>query len=163
MHRMRGTFTAYEQTSIRGPARRSYVADYCVPAQLVTPLMTKWMLVFEERDADVLWLCRAIPRRWLGPQGGVSVRHAATRWGPVDFTISPRDDGSISAKIKLPRADFPAEIRLRLRVPNAQPIHQVVLNGRPHGDVDAEGEYIRVVRPSKRTLKLDVRYHVAQD
>jgi hypothetical protein len=157
MHRMRGTFTAYEQASIRGPAKRSYVADYCVPAQLVTPLLAKWMLVFEERDADVLWLCRATPRRWLGPDGGVAVRHAATRWGPVDFTISPSGDGSINAQIELPRPDFPAEIRLRLRAPDAQAIRHVVLNGRPHKDIDVEGEYIRVVRPSERRLRLACR------
>lgn len=161
MHRMRGTFTAYEQSAIRGPAGRSYLADYCVPAQLVTPLLAKWMLVFEERDADVLWLCRAVPRRWLGPDGGISVRRAATRWGAVDFTVSPLgDDGSVSAQVELPRADFPAEIRLRLRAPDAPPIRHVVLNGRPHGDVDAQGEYVRVVRPSERTLKLEVHYRL---
>ena len=163
MHRMRGTFTVYEQSSIRGPARRSYLADYCVPAQLVTPLLAKWMLVFEERDADVLWLCRASPRRWLGPDGGITVRRAATRWGPVDFTIAPGGDGSLSAQIELPRADFPAEIRLRLRAPGAPPIHHVVLNGRPHDDIDAENEYVRVVRPSEGTLRLDVHYRVGQD
>jgi len=163
MHRMRGTFTAYEQSSIRGPAKRSYMADYCVPAQLVTPLLAKWMLVFEERDADVLWLCRATPRRWLGPDGSITVRRAATRWGPVDFTITPRGDGPLSAQIELPRADFPAEIRLRLRVPNAQPIRHVVLNGGPHGDIDAEGDYVRIVRPSQRTLRLEVHYRVGQD
>jgi hypothetical protein len=163
MHRMRGTFTAYEQSSIRGPAKRSYMADYCVPAQLVTPLLVKWMLVFEERDADVLWLCRALPSRWLAPDGGVSIRRAATRWGPVDFTITPRGDGSVNAQIELPRADFPAEIRLRLRMPDGQPIRHVVLNGQPHEDIDAEAEYVRVVRPSERTLRLEVHYRVGQD
>ena len=163
MHRMRGTFTAYEQSSIRGPAKRSYMADYCVPAQLVTPLLAKWMLVFEDRDADVLWLCRATPRHWLGPDGGITVRRAATRWGPVAFTITPRGDGSLSAQIELPRADFPAEIRLRLRSAGSQPIRHVVLNGRPHVGVDAEGEYVRVVRPGEQTLKLEVLYRVGQD
>jgi len=125
--------------------------------------LAKWMLVFEERDADVLWLCRATPRRWLGPDGSITVRRAATRWGPVDFTITPRGDGPLSAQIELPRADFPAEIRLRLRVPNAQPIRHVVLNGGPHGDIDAEGDYVRIVRPSQRTLRLEVHYRVGQD
>jgi hypothetical protein len=163
MHRMRGTFTAYEQSSIRGPAKRSYMADYCLPAQLVTPLLAKWMLVFEERDAGVLWLCRATPRRWLGPDARISVRRAATRWGPVDFTITPRGDGGISAQIGLPRADFPAEIRLRLRMPDAQPIRQVELNGHPHEDIDAEGACVRVVQPSQRTLRLEVHFRVGQD
>ncbi|NLF67840.1 MAG: hypothetical protein GX575_02170 [Candidatus Anammoximicrobium sp.] len=156
MHRMRGTFTAFEQSSIRGPAGRRYLADYCVPAQLVAPLLAKWMLVFEERDADVLWLCRAIPQRWLGRGGGVGVRRAVTRWGPVDFSITPRDDGILSAQITLPRADFPAEIRLRLRAPDAAPIRQVLLNGRPHEDVDAAGQYLRIARPTEQSLRLEI-------
>jgi len=158
MHRMRGTFTAYEQASIRGPAKRSYVADYCVPAQLVTPLLAKWMLVFEERDADVLWLCRATPRRWLGKDGGISVRRATTRWGPIDFSITPCDDGSIRAEIELPRKDFPAELRLRLRAPGAKRIHEVALNGRPHRDYDDDGEYVRIVKPGEQILRLVVQY-----
>ena len=44
LHRMHGTFTAYEQSAIRGGEKRSYKADYCVPAQLVTPLMLRWLL-----------------------------------------------------------------------------------------------------------------------
>lgn len=67
LHRMHGTFTAFEQVAVRSQPR-AYVADYCVPSQLVVPLMVKWMLVLEEPDADVLWLCKATPRRWLAPR-----------------------------------------------------------------------------------------------
>lgn len=157
VHRMRGTFTAYEQVSIRGLGERSVVADYCVPAQLVTPLLTKWMLVFEERDADVLWLCRATPRRWLEPGGGLEVRRAPTRWGLVDFSIMPQEDGSALARIDLPGPDFPAEIRLRLRTPAEAPIAGAMVNGRPHAEVDVRGEYVRIARPKDRSLEIRIR------
>ncbi len=163
VHRMRGTFTAYEQVAIRGLGRRTYMADYCVPAQLVTPLLTKWMLVFEERDEDVLWLCRAIPRRWLASRDGIAVRRATTRWGPVNFTVVPREDGSIHAKIELPSTDFPAEIRLRMRTPSGRRIQTVSINGRPHQDFDAKHEYVRVVRPTEQVLEVTVRHHPRTD
>jgi len=158
VHRMRGTFTAYEQVAIRGLGRRTYVADYCVPAQLVTPLMTKWMLVFEERDEDVLWLCRAVPRRWLASGEGIAVRRATTRWGLVDFTVGSREDDSIQARIELPSADLPAEIRLRVRSPLETPIQTVSINGRPHQDFDAQREYIRIAHPTEQVLEVTVRH-----
>lgn len=163
VHRMRGTFTAYEQVSIRGLGRRTYLADYCVPAQLVTPLMTKWMLVFEERDEDVLWLCRAVPRRWLASSDGIAVRRATTRWGLVSFTVAQREDGSIQARIELPSADFPAEIRLRVRTPAGKQIQTVSLNGRPHQDFDAQHEYVRVARPAEQVLEVTVRHQTPKD
>jgi hypothetical protein len=156
-HRMRGTFTAYEQAAIRSRPTRRYVADYCVPAQLVIPLMAKWMLVFEEPDADVLWLCRATPRRWLAPGQRIVVERAATRWGMVSFAVSTKDDGSVAAQIRLRRADFPAELRLRLRRPDARPIRAVTVNGQPHADFDPQGELIRIARPQARVLDILVR------
>ena len=64
--------------------------------------------------------------------------------------------GAIAAAIELPRPDFPAEIRLRLRIPGAQPLTRATLNGRPHDDVDPRREFIRIVRPSARTLHITV-------
>ena len=158
LHRMHGTFTAYEQVAIADINHRPYRADYCVPAQLVTPLLVRWMLVFEEPDADVLWLCRATPRRWLAKGRRIAVRGATTRWGPVSFAVEPQADGSIRATIELPRANLPAELRLRLRTPGAKPIREVTLNGKPHADVDAEGEFVRIARPRAETLRIVVAY-----
>lgn len=163
VHRMRGTFTAYEQVAIRGLSGRTYMADYCVPAQLVTPLMTKWMLVFEERDEDVLWLCRAAPRRWLASADGIAVRRATTRWGTVNFAVVPCEDDSIHAKIELPSADFPAEIRLRVRTPSGKQIQSVSINGRPHQNFDAQHEYVRIVRPTEQVLEVTVRHQTPED
>ena len=157
LHRMHGTFTAYEQTAIRGLAHRPYVADYCVPAQLVVPLMVRWMLVFEEPDAEVLWLCKATPRRWLSPgrHSGMAVSRATTRWGLVGFSVQPTDD-AVEATIELPRHGFPAELRLRLRLPDGRRIGRVTVNGRPHDDVDPAAELIRIRRPQAPTLAIRV-------
>ena len=154
LHRTHGTFTAFEQVAIRDINFRPYVADYCVPAQLVTPLLVRWMLVFEEPDADVLWLCRATPRRWLSPGKSIKVRGATTRWGRLGFAIERDADGSVAATIELPRHPFPAEVRVRLRLPGRASIRRVTINGKVHEDVDPRGEFIRIVRPRTQRLRI---------
>jgi len=150
-----GTFTAYEQVSIGGTPR-TFVADYCVPVQLVTPLMAKWMLVFEEPDADVLWLCRAIPGRWLAPGQRIEVRAAPTRWGFVDFDIERATHRSIEARILICCHGFPGELRLRLRTPIDLSVARVTVNGEPHDDVDPTGSFIRIVRPKESEFHVTV-------
>ena len=87
LQQMPGTFCAYEQIAIRGGSERPYHADYCVPAQLTTPLMVKWMLVFNDSRDGATWLCRAVPRRWFAPGRSFSVRNAPTRLGPVSLRV----------------------------------------------------------------------------
>ena len=113
-HQTPGTFTAYEQVPIRGQPSRSESADYCVPSQLTIPLMTRWMLAWEERDADVLWLCRALPRAWLA--GKVSFSNALTRFGPVALEMQPHDGlCRMTVRIVLPTQSTPT---LVLRIPH---------------------------------------------
>ncbi|HUT34648.1 MAG TPA: hypothetical protein VNE39_14260 [Planctomycetota bacterium] len=156
-HCTRGTYTAYEQVPVRGTPTRSHAADYCVPAQLVTPLMAKWMLVFEEPDADVLWLARATPRHWLGPGQQVRAKRAPTRWGLVGLALDARSNGIIAAQVSLPERGLPAELRLRLRRPGARPLTSVTVNGQPHTDFDPQSETIRIVRPEAKALEILAR------
>ena len=158
LHRMHGTFSGFEQVSIRGAASRTHVADYCVPAQLVTAQMVRWMLVFEEPDSDTLWLCRATPRRWLQPGRTIAVRRAPTRWGLVDFTITPESEDRIAVAVRLPREDLPVELRVRLRKPGEKKIRRVTVNGAAHDDFDVVGEFVRISKPSTRALDVAVCY-----
>ncbi|HPD14959.1 MAG TPA: hypothetical protein PLE19_08415 [Planctomycetota bacterium] len=154
VHRTPGTYTAYEQVAIRGAPTRRPAADYCVPAQLVTPLMTRWMLAFEEPDADLLWLGRALPRAWLAAGQRISVERATTRWGLAGFELEAKSGGLVAARVHLPDQGRPAELRLRLRRPGAPPLQSVTVNGRPHADFDPQGEFIRIRRPEGRTLEI---------
>lgn len=156
-HCTQGTYTAYEQVAIRGTPTRTCVADYCVPAQLVTPLMARWMLVDEEPDAEVLWLGRAVPRQWLGAGQRLSVRRAPTRWGLIEFAIETRGDGSVAARVVLPDRGLPAELRLRLRRPGPTPLSAIAVNGQPHTHLDPTGETIHIVRPQATTLDIVAR------
>ena len=151
-HQTRGTFTAYEQVGIRDLARRAYHADYCVPSQLTVPLLVRWMLAYEDRDADRLWLLRAVPRRWWEPGQEWGFEGAPTRWGPVSVQVKTSDKG---ARMVLDRPDGP-EIILRLRCPAGRPV-QKVLAGVAEHHFDPEREIISLP-PAAGKLTIEALY-----
>ena len=141
-HQTPGTLTAYEQVPIRGQPSRPEMADYCVPSQLTIPLMTRWMLAWEERDADVLWLCKAVPRAWLA--GGLSCRNATTRWGPVDVDLKPQDGlRRMTARIQLPAHARPT-LMLRIAHPTGMRIADCQVQGARREEVDAGRDLVRL-------------------
>jgi len=46
---------------------RLFSADLCVPSTMLPAIMARWMLLFTERDEDVIALFRAAPRRYFRP------------------------------------------------------------------------------------------------
>lgn len=154
-HQTQGTFTAYEQVPIRGYAFRRESADYCVPAQLTVPIMTRWMLVFEERDADVLWLLRAAPRAWLAKN--LSVNGASTRWGPVDLDVQPSDNlRRFTARITLPSRTKPT-LMLRIRHPQRLTIASCDVTGGTCDEIDARRELVRL-QPEADAVVVNLTY-----
>lgn len=107
---------------------------YCGPSQLVTPLMLRWMTVFEDPQNDVLWLGKAMPQDWLADGKSVSVMHASTRWGRAGFALKA-GRGVVKGTIHLPA--LPTEARLRLRRPGNPPIRSVRVHGEKWIDYDA--------------------------
>ncbi|MFD2082641.1 hypothetical protein [Actinopolymorpha cephalotaxi] len=137
----RGSWTAPETRSVH-PDRPA--APYAVPAQLVVPLLTRWMLAFEEPFEDVLWLCRATPRDWLRDGGRISARGVPTRWGKVDVTVDSRvAHGRVDVEVRLPEKAAVPLTRIRLRLPDGLRIvaASVVDNGAPV-PFDAESETV---------------------
>ncbi|PJB60763.1 MAG: hypothetical protein CO096_32240, partial [Armatimonadetes bacterium CG_4_9_14_3_um_filter_66_14] len=128
-HQMRGTFSDFEQVDIHDVAERTYRADYCVPAQLTIPLLTRWLLVFEERAADRLWLGKAAPRRWFAPGQRWSVKAAPTRWGRVSFEVEATEK---RVTVRLTPPERKAEmILLRVPPPPAGRFLRAAVNGKP--------------------------------
>ncbi len=118
-------------------------APYCSPAQLVPPLMWKWLLVFEEPDADTLWIARGTPRDWLEDGKTVSVANAPTRWGRIGFSLRSRiAEGAVDAALQLPTSGIAAELRLRLRMPGGAHLLSTTVNGKPWHAIDAAQECI---------------------
>ena len=95
------------------PGKNEIDIDMCVPSTTLAAFMLRWMLVFEERDTNTLWLLKAAPRRFYAhpvavPQapfenstkaaGNANVksilrfRFAPTRFGEVDFSLGSNAD-----------------------------------------------------------------------
>ncbi|MBN2376863.1 MAG: hypothetical protein JXD22_10695 [Sedimentisphaerales bacterium] len=157
-HQMRGTFNAYEQVNIQDEVKRTYKADYCVPAQLVTPLLTKWMLVLEEKDQNILWLCRATPRNWLDPEKqGITVERASTSWGLVDFAIIPGNNGGYDVAIELPEKSFPEKVNLRIRQPGGKSIKKITGDYKANININSEQDYILISDIESNKIVFNVR------
>jgi hypothetical protein len=140
----RGGWTAPETRSI---LPGNVIAPYATPAQLVVPLMTRWLLVFEDPQADTVWLGKALPREWLGQGRRVSVKAAPTRFGRVTFGIrSFIDDGRVEADVLTP-PHFAAVTQLRLRVPGGRVLVSARVNGRPWTHLDP-GQQVITLPPA---------------
>jgi len=157
-HQTRGTFTAYEQVPIRGYGHRREVADYCVPAQLTAPLMTRWMLVWEDRDEDTLWLCRAVPRAWLTRP--ISFSGALTRWGRLGLQLQPAADlREMTARVTLSGRCRPA-VMLRVRHPGRMRIARCNVVGGRCERIDPDSEVVRLT-PEDKTMSARLAFQPA--
>ncbi len=151
-HYTRGTWTAPEGREVTEPEKP--VSAYCTPAQLVVPLMTRWMLAFEDPESETLWLAKGTPRSWMENGKRISVKNAPTRWGRVSFTVTSKVElGKVEGQIELP-ASFPATVQLRLRLPAGRRIESVMVNGRPWTKFDSQLENITL--PPGLTGKISV-------
>eukprot|EP01043_Picozoa_sp_COSAG02_P006213 COSAG02_NODE_175_length_31226_cov_95.275934_10_plen_288_part_00 len=115
-YQARGTFNSPEQLSLYGDGGSNKIWTYsdsyrqmlaaghgevdidtCVPSTTLVAFMLRWMLVFEQRDSDTLWLLKAAPRRFFALQLNdtrskispplLSVSAAPTRFGDISFTL----------------------------------------------------------------------------
>ena len=132
----RGTWTAPETRPVFND---SPAAPYCTPAQLIVPLLAKWILVFEDPQSDTLWLGKAMPERWLEDGQKISISAAPTRFGRVAFsTVSHLAQGKVVAQLDLP-AGFKAAAKIRLRVPGERELKSVLVNGTAWKDFTPDG------------------------
>jgi hypothetical protein len=143
----RGGWTAPETRSIV-PGRG--IVAYATPAQLVVPMITRWMLVFEEPQEDVVWLARATPRDWLAHGHHVTVRAAPTRFGRVGYEMrSFINDGQVEIDVELPPR-FAATVQVRVRVPQGRLLRSATVNGRPWALIDLGQQTITLPRDVTR-------------
>lgn len=121
----RGSWTAGEVSGITGDG-----AIFCIPAQQTIPLLLRWMLVFEDPDADRLYLGRALPRKWVGAGTPIGIEQAPTRWGRVDYRLEHHGSDRLVAAIALPvKGDIPGELHVSFRAPAGQSVQSLTVNG----------------------------------
>src|ERR1044071_1091972 len=152
----RGTWTAPETRNVDP---KKFTAPYCSPAQLVVPLLTRWMLVFEDPQSQTRWLAKATPRSWLEDGQTISVSNAPTRWGQLSYNIKSHiQQRNVEVVLKLPARPISAQIKLRLRVPENHRIQTATLNGRPWHEFDPDEETVSLPSRVKGELNLIVTY-----
>jgi hypothetical protein len=150
----RATWTAPETRNI-DPER--FAAPYCTPAQLVVPMMVRWMVVFEDPKTGTLWLAKGTPRGWLEDGKSFSVSNVPTSRGRVGFSVVSRlKKGTVTATIQFSSAEPPIT-KLRLRVPEGNKISSVTLNGKSWTQYDVGEETIRL--PSNVGDKVSLTIH----
>lgn len=139
----RGTWTAPETRNLDESID---AAPYCVPAQLTVPMLTRWMLAFEDPRSETLWLAKATPREWLKDGGRISATDVPTRWGKISFSVSSRlRQNQITAAVEFGADKFPAVAILRLRVPDGRRLESVLLDGKPWADFDPLRETVTLL------------------
>jgi hypothetical protein len=152
----RGTWTAPETRNLDP---KQFAAPYCTPAQLVEPLLTRWMVVFEDPNSNTLWLAKGTPGNWLEDGKNIRVSNAPTRWGRVDFDLRSRlAEHRIDGTITFPSEKAPDIIKLRLRVPQGTPIRSVMLAGKDWSDFEPTEETVILSGRPRQRVELTVRY-----
>jgi hypothetical protein len=151
----RGSWMAPET---RKPLEANEAAPYCTPAQLVASMLTRWLLVFEDPEAEMLWLAKATPRAWLEEGKKIVVEAAPTRWGRVGYTIASQlKSRTIRAMLDLPATGIAAEIHLRLRAPGDRRVQSATLDGRALR-IDADGETVVVPAGASKRVEIVARF-----
>ncbi len=151
----RGTWTAPETRNLDP---KQFAAPYCSPAQMVVPLLLRWMLVFEDPASKTLWLAKGTPRNWLEEGKQIAVTNAPTRWGRLRFCLrSHLQTGTVEAKLELPNRSAEAQAKLRLRVPEGHRIHSVLADGKAWDQFDPEQETV-TLPGARKTIVLVIRY-----
>jgi hypothetical protein len=152
----RGAWTAPETRNLDP---KQFAAPYCTPAQLAVPLMTRWMLVFEDPASDTLWLAKGTPRHWLQDGKTIAVSNAPTRWGPVGFSLRSRlRERRVECSVSLPSRTSDARIKLRLRVPEGNRIQSVTLAGKAWAEFAPQEETVTLPAQAKGRVALTVYY-----
>jgi hypothetical protein len=150
----RGAWTAVEGGRIDGTVS----GPYATPSQVSIPIMTKWMLAFEEPFEETLWLAKSTPRAWLEQGQKISVSGTPTRFGTVAYEMqSAIQQGKVSAVIELPDG-YSATTKVRFRTPGEGRMKSVTLNGKEWKDFSAAQEVVTIPPGLRGQVRLEVAY-----
>jgi hypothetical protein len=146
-----GSWTAGEVAGIIGRA-----ALFCIPAQLTSPTLIRWMLVLEDSDSECLYFARGVPRDWVGSGREIRIDQAPTRWGRVDFAMRMRAESqSVTANISLAADHAPNEVHVKFRLPRKNKLQSVTVNGQVVGVV---GDVVVIKPQGERKFEIVGKY-----
>ena len=139
-----GTWVSVESAALDN----SRYAPYATPSELNIPVLTRWMLVFEDPNEPILWLDKAAPQHWLENGKKIGVSGAPTRFGTVSYELrSEIAKGKILGTVSLPAGPANPTVNLRVRVPGGKKMKSVLVNGKPWKDFDPALDIV-ILKPS---------------
>jgi len=158
-----GTFVSGEGATI-APIPGEYFRKMYLPPNSVSNAAfletLRLMLIHETTDRNGvplgLELAYATPRAWLRPGARILVNDAPTGFGPLSFSIEPRDE-AVHVVLSVPTRAPLRTLGLRLRLPRGDRMTAVTLDGQPFSRFNPATQTIDL---SGRTgsLSLDVAY-----
>jgi hypothetical protein len=152
----RGVWTAPETRPLKG---KLPAAPYCTPAQVVVPLLLRWMLVFEDPASNTLWLAKGTPRAWLADGQRIAVQGAPTRLGKVGYEIHSRlAQNQVETTLQLPAAGVAVPVKLRLRVPENHVLASARVDGRDWRDFNPQEETVTLPGGLAGKIRIETTY-----
>jgi len=132
-------------------AKGEWASAYCSPAELAMPLVTRWLLAFEDPRDDSLWLARGMPRNWLARGNAVAIQRIPTKWGRVGYRFEP-NGGAVLVTVDLPNPPVPS-VKVRLRDPEQRRLSRVSV-----GTIAGDGETIELPRGARGRINFVARF-----
>jgi len=105
---------------------------------------TYWLrLMFVNERGGDLYLGQAIPRYWLADGNRIGIERAASDFGVMSLRYeSHTAAGEVKITLDPPVRNRPANIYLRIRHPQGQPIRIALVNGKACDRIDRQKEWI---------------------
>jgi hypothetical protein len=86
----------------------------------------RWLLCYEESDADVCHLQKAAPKHWFTNSKKISIKRCPTRFGTISWETTALSDRSW--KITLDVSDgFTGDVRIHIHAPDGNSLHKASL------------------------------------
>jgi hypothetical protein len=96
-----------------------------------------------------LWICPAIPRKWMHHPAGIAVERAPTYFGPVTFSMRLQDGGEATATIEFEgQESLPDRLVVHIRSLRDRPLQKVTVNGKDHPYFS--GEQVIIAHPPRK-------------
>jgi hypothetical protein len=111
----------------------------------------RWLLCYEESDADVCHLQKAAPKHWFARSNKISVKRCPTRFGNISWETRALSDRNWKITVDVSEG-FTGDVRIHLHPPDGDPLRHVsvgTVEGRsilldramfshsPHVEIDA--------------------------
>ena len=91
-----------------------------VNSALQPTMALRWLLCYEESDADRVHLQKAAPKHWFGPGQGISVTNCPTRFGQISWSTESRGVGWITTIEVAATGPVSPEIVLHIHPPDGR-------------------------------------------